>query len=509
MENETHHGRLGRLIDAIRVVSASAAGRLLRTLAYVLSGGLLALVVVFVLYLQGRPDLEVWHRARLEEEFDADSRVLAFADYQALEERLFAELEREVFDRIDAEDRTRINRFNRGSLSDPAKWDRDWNRSFEMPSASANVGVVLLHGMSDSPYSLRAMGERLSERGVWVVGIRLPGHGTAPAGLTDVRWEDLAAATRIAVRHVRARVSGPVFIVGYSTGGALGAHYAIRALHDDALVEVDGVVLVSPAIGVSSVAAFAVWQGRLGRLLRLDKLAWNDIYPEYDPFKYGSFAVNAGDVVYRLAGELQNEISRCTDEELKRLPPMLGFQSAVDATVVSGAVVDGLFARLPDNENELVLFDINRFTEVESMLTNDPGPYLDSFFAGDPLPFTLGVVTNRDEESEDVILRVRQAGAIDEQRIELGLTWPRGIYSVSHVALPTPFDDPLYGGDAGVESPGVRLGMLALRGERGVLRVPPAAMLRIQWNPFYPWMEGRILEFMGLAPAPGVPEEAE
>ena len=46
------------------------------------------------------------------------------------------------------------------------------------------------------------------------------------------------------------------------------------------------------------------------------------------------------------------------------------------------------------------------------------------------------------------------------------------------------------------------LGDLALRGERGVLRVTPDDMLRLRWNPFYPWLERRVLEFVGLADSP-------
>ena len=38
----------------------------------------------------------------------------------------------------------------------------------------------------------------------------------------------------------------------------------------------------------------------------------------------------------------------------------------------------------------------------------------------------------------------------------------------------------------------------AARGERGVLRISPGDMLRIRWNPFYSYLEGRVLEFVGL-----------
>jgi alpha-beta hydrolase superfamily lysophospholipase len=502
---EAGEERGARLFRSIGAFSATALGRVLTALLYAACGACIVTVAAFVAYLESRPDLEVWHRAHLDAEFTEDSDVETLDAYRALEDRLFEELEAEVFGRIDEADRTNINRFHRGSLADPARWPTDWNRTFEMPSGSARVGVLLLHGMSDSPYSLRALAERLNEREAWVVGLRLPGHGTAPSGLTDVRWEDMEKAVRIAVRHLRGRVDGPVYIVGYSTGGALGVHYAVRALRDDALPQVGGIVAISPAIGVSRAAAFAVWQGRMGRWLGLDKLAWNEIYPEYDPFKYGSFAVNAGDVVYRLSIALQDEIARSSDEDLKRLPPILAFQSAVDATVISGAVVDGLFERLPDNGNALVLFDINRFANVGTVLASDPSSLIDPLLTGDPRTFDVAVLTNEHVGSAEVVIRERKAGTTTVNVMETEMTWPPDVYSVSHVALPTPFDDPLYGGDPNAKSPGIQLGRLAYRGERGVLRVSPAAMLRLQWNPFYPWMEKKIVGFMGLGAKDGDP----
>ena len=63
----------------------------------------------------------------------------------------------------------------------------NWNRTFELaPSGGdATCGVLLLHGMSDSPYSLRAIAERIHREGGHVLGLRLPGHGTAPSGLLE------------------------------------------------------------------------------------------------------------------------------------------------------------------------------------------------------------------------------------------------------------------------------------------------------------------------------------
>jgi alpha-beta hydrolase superfamily lysophospholipase len=471
---------------------------ILKAVVYGAIGAFFMLLAGAVYYLDSRPDLRLWHQVELDEEYTKESSAQDIAAYLTLEDRLFNQLDALVYDRLRPEDRGSINRYHRGSLSDPGRWPVNWNRSFEFSAESANAGILLLHGMSDSPYSLRNLGQRLHEAGAWVVGLRLPGHGTAPAGLTTVHWQDMAAAVRLAMRHLRDKVGDkPVYIVGYSNGGALAVHYALTALEDATLPATAGLVLISPAIGVTPLAAFAVWQARLGHLLGLPKLEWNVIQPEYDPFKYSSFAVNAGDQTYRLTLEIRSRLQTLHGSgELGRFPPVLAFQSAVDATVSAPVLVKELFEGLPAGGHELVLFDINRFTSIEQILQKDPRQEFEALFAAPTRPFTLSIITNLSEQSQSVLVRRKPSGnnAVDEDR--LGLDWPQGLYSLSHIAVPFPMDDPLYGAAGSGRSPGLELGSLALRGERGVLLIAASDMLRLRWNPFYSYLERRVLEFI-------------
>ena len=200
--------------------------------------------------------------AELDEEFTADSGVSSFKEYLALEDRLFKQLDELVYAKIEPEQKGLINRYNRGSLSDPERWARNWNRSYELPVKSPRAAVLFLHGMSDSPYSLRNLAERVHKAGAYAVGLRIPGHGTAPSGLVTVTWQDMDAAVRLAMRHVAEQASGqPLYIVGYSNGGALAVNYVLDALNDATLPQIDGLVLLSPEIGLAKVAALAVWQG--------------------------------------------------------------------------------------------------------------------------------------------------------------------------------------------------------------------------------------------------------
>ncbi len=473
---------------------------LAKTFAYGAIGGLVVLITLFVIYLENRPDLKVWHDADLDAEFTEKSMIQSFPEYLALEQRLFAQLDEHIYAKIEPGDKRLINRYHRGSLSDPGRWSPNWNRSFELEREAPAAGVLVLHGMSDSPYSLRNIGERLNGNGAWVVGLRLPGHGTAPSGLTDVQWEDMAAAVRLAIHHLDEKVGDrPLHIVGYSNGGALAVQYALSALQDRAMPRIGRIVLISPAIGVSPMAGLAVWQSRLGHILGLHKLEWNDILPEYDPFKYGSFAINAGDQVHRLTAEISDQLEQHRlDGKLMEFPPVLAFQSAVDATVSTPALIAGLMQRLPEKGHELVLFDVNREAESEHLLSRDPRAEIVPLIQGGNLPFDLSVVTNENRKSKRVMVRHKPAGNAPATDEPLHLAWPPGMYSLSHVALPFPEHDPLYGGRKAGASPGIELGDIALRGERGALQIPAADMLRLRWNPFYPYLEQRLLDFLDL-----------
>ena len=478
------------------------------TFRFVLSGAIgvvLTLLVVFVVMMNDRPDLSLWHEADLDEEFTVHSDVRTFAEYLALEDRLFKQLDDLVNTPTAFDNESMINRFNRGSWSDPGKWPQNWNRTYEMPVDSPRATVLLLHGMSDSPYSLHNFAESLHGAGAYVVGLRIPGHGTAPSGLLRVRWQDMAAAVKIAMRYVEEKAgSNPVYIVGYSNGAALAVNYALDAAADPTMPQVNKLVLLSPEIGLTKVAAFAVWQARLGILLGLDKLAWNGLLPEYDPYKYGSFAVNAGDVAYRLTTQIQKQIAGLKKKnQLNRVPPILAFSSVVDATVSAPALIGNLFDRLPEGGHELILFDVNRVAQMQPIISWQSDE-LDRVLQSNPnWNFTLGLVTNKSPVTLDVLLSLKKPGEDASVQTDLGLSWPRNVYSLSHVALPFPEDDPLYGGDGHSRNPDiVHLGDVAMRGEKGALRVPAAEMLRQRWNPFYPFVEETTLQFLNLeAPA--------
>ena len=119
----------------------------LRLVGYGAIGVVLTLLVVAVMHLNGRPDLSPWHTVHLDEEFTEKSRVSTFTEYLALEERLFQQLEDEVYAVTEATPGDQINRFRRGSLSDPQLWPQNWNRTYELTVDQPRAAVLLLHGL--------------------------------------------------------------------------------------------------------------------------------------------------------------------------------------------------------------------------------------------------------------------------------------------------------------------------------------------------------------------------
>lgn len=116
-------------------------------------------------------------------------RPATFAQYLAREKTIFADLQREVTEALPEEDKTPVNRFYRHSRVWPGQFQQDWNRSFVLLPLGKPRGVVLLHGLTDSPYSVRYLAQLWQQRGYVAVVPRLPGHGTAPGALTAVDWE--------------------------------------------------------------------------------------------------------------------------------------------------------------------------------------------------------------------------------------------------------------------------------------------------------------------------------
>ena len=160
-------------------------------------------------------------------------------------------------------------------------------------------------------------------------------------------------------------------------------------------------------------------------------------------------------------------------------------------------MVDRLLKRLRPARHELVLFDINRFAAKASLLIVDPAPFTSRLTADANLPFDLTLVTNANPDSRAVVARSKSPLSAAVSKSEpLDLVWPRGVVSLSHMAPPFAPDDPLYGQDPPGEKHILFLGQMAIQGERNLLKIPYSFLVRLRYNPFYAFLEKRVLEWL-------------
>jgi alpha-beta hydrolase superfamily lysophospholipase len=471
------------------------ARKWLRRLAAALGLVLLTIFLVRAWDAWRSPPIKAWHR-EVPHELDADA--IDAADWSAwltAEDAAMAKVRARVTDKLPAVDRVLANRYFADSPMNPAHLAKDWNRTqVAMPDGAPRGAVVLLHGLTDSPYSLRHVAEIYRAHGFVAVTIRMPGHGTVPAGLTRVDWRDWMAATRLAVRHARELATeGPLHLVGYSNGGALALKYALDALDDPHLARPQRIVLLSPMVGITSFARFAGVLGWPAVFPPFAKAAWLDIAPEYNPFKYDSFPVNAARQSSLLTRQLRAQLERqAGNGKIAGLAPVLTFQSALDYTVDVRALITTLYARLPANGSELVLFDRNHQAQAAALVKPAAAAPVESSLPPAPRAYRATVVTN--EGGSGALREVTTAaGAANPTSRDLPLTYPPDVYSLSHVALPFPVSDGLYGTQPDPDdSFGVQLGTVAVRGERAVLIVGPDALMRMMANPFFPYVRERI-----------------
>lgn len=104
------------------------------------------------------------------------------------------------------------------------------------------VGALMVHGFTGSPFSMRPWGEYLAANGLTVLGPRLPGHGTRWQEMNLTRWQDWYGEVERGFDKLRGACE-QVFVMGLSMGGTLALRLAEERGDDLA-----GVVTVNPSL---------------------------------------------------------------------------------------------------------------------------------------------------------------------------------------------------------------------------------------------------------------------
>jgi len=202
-------------------------------------------------------------------------------------------------------------------------------------------GVLLTHGLSDSPYMMRPLAEFFRQNGFRVLAVLLPGHGTQPGDLLEVAWQEWAKTVAYGAYKLADEVD-ELFLAGLSTGATLSVFHSLRDYR------VSGLFLFSPAIKITPKAALANLHKLYSWLIPSAK--WVDIKPDLDIYKYESFTKNAAAQAYALTRQLKDLLRQ---HELDI--PVFIAASEDDMTVNTSAIFD-FASRILHPSSKLVLY---------------------------------------------------------------------------------------------------------------------------------------------------------
>jgi carboxylesterase len=199
------------------------------------------------------------------------------------------------------------------------------------------AGVLLLHGFTGNPSSMRPLGQWLAARGHAVECPRYPGHGTVWKDLVRYRWQDWEAEAEAALKRLASQVRS-VVVCGLSVGGAMALHLAAK--HPEAI---KAVVVVNAFLRDRRiVVAPYLW-----RVIPPQKGVGNDIAKE-----------GQNELPYdRIPARAMAQLARFLRGVVKELPsvrqPVVVFNSPQDHVVPKGTA-RWLMGRLGTAEKELV-----------------------------------------------------------------------------------------------------------------------------------------------------------
>ncbi|WP_027390608.1 alpha/beta hydrolase [Chrysiogenes arsenatis] len=201
-------------------------------------------------------------------------------------------------------------------------------------------GILLLHGLSDSPYSMRALGEHLAQRCFLVRALLLPGHGTVPGDLREADMTQWLAALTYGVTQMDD--VDELYLGGFSTGGALAVHHALQGT-----TKVRGLVLVAPALAINT--PFTTLLPLIARVY-----PWLTRGADRDLVKYESFALRGAAEVQRLIET--NDALMLTPGNLRHLPVFIAVSQ--DDPVVSTARTSRFFTEQAQHPaSRMVIFE--------------------------------------------------------------------------------------------------------------------------------------------------------
>jgi esterase/lipase len=206
-------------------------------------------------------------------------------------------------------------------------------------------GLLLIHGLYDSPFMVKDLGDYFAKQGLLVRSILLPGHATVPGDLLNVHHSEWLKAVDYGVETLAKEVDD-IFILGFSLGGVLALH---KALSD---TRIKGLLLISPALRLPKqwlIGFLSYWQRWVQWIVPNTKWYKKRSFQK-DTTKYESFTCNAARQIYQLIVKTQQRLKQHT----LSIPVFLAI-SAEDEVICPKACLD-FFTSQPHPKSELLWY---------------------------------------------------------------------------------------------------------------------------------------------------------
>ncbi|WP_372766606.1 alpha/beta hydrolase [Pseudoalteromonas sp.] len=204
----------------------------------------------------------------------------------------------------------------------------DLVKPYQLTQPNSQKVVVLLHGLTDSPYSFHDLSAFYHQQGFNVRTVLLPGHGTAAEHLRYVDYKDWQAIAAFAIEQSLNDFE-QVYLGGFSTGAGLILDYMLTRKSLDK--KLAGVMLFAPATKAKNSMS---WLAQY--IDYIPFLNWLDKDADVDFAKYESFPINAGAQVHLL----MNEVYPFKTQHKTHSVPMFVAVPEHDMTIETSATLD-------------------------------------------------------------------------------------------------------------------------------------------------------------------------
>ena len=204
----------------------------------------------------------------------------------------------------------------------------------------ASKGILLVHGLGDSPGYFQDLAQELVSQGFLVRTVLLTGHGSKPADLINVEFEQWENLVKHHIKLLEKEVD-ELWLGGFSTGANLVTSYAFQNEE-----EISGLLLFSPAFA-SNQSTLLPFSG-IGSFFKT-WLFQND--NSQNILRYESLSMNASNLYYQTLKRVEEGFDNKSFSK-----PVFITISEDDSVIISKDIVSIFTKNFKNPKSQLIWF---------------------------------------------------------------------------------------------------------------------------------------------------------